>query len=103
LYHIYFQIPRNPNLNTIITLIVSDKTSHIRKLVINQKNKGSHPKEYPNNSQYGANKMKSNFVNNYNTPQYNKNTYRNHRCYRGYDNVKPKSNTSQNHFINKCT
>jgi len=84
-------------MNTIITLIVSDKTSHIRKLVINQNNKGSHPRKYPNNSQHGANIMKSNCVNNYNTPQYNKNTYRHHRSTHGYDNVKTQSNRSQNH------
>jgi len=81
-------------MNTIITLIVSDKTVHIRKLVINQKNKGSHPRVYTNNSQYGANKMKSNFVNNYNTPGYNKISYRNHRSHRGHDNYKPNPKSS---------
>ncbi|CAH1731461.1 unnamed protein product [Aphis gossypii] len=39
------RIPQNPNMNSFVTLIVDEKTSHLRELVVNQKTKKQRPKK----------------------------------------------------------
>jgi len=102
-------------MNSFITLIVDEKTSHLRELVVNQKTKKQRPKRnistlrssnnhLPNSANYNF------FVNNldnqrneytvstsheYNTPRYENSTPRYATNTRGYDRVKLKSVNSK--------
>ncbi|CAH1731463.1 unnamed protein product [Aphis gossypii] len=116
------RIPHNPSMNSIITLIVGEKTSHLRELVINQKTKKQRPRRNistlrsNNNHLLKSANYKSRVKNHnnhrnestistryeYNTPKYD---YRSPRyeystprydtSARGYDHVKTKSVNSK--------
>ncbi len=102
-------------MNSTVTLIVGEKTSHLRELVVNQKTKNQRPRRnistlrssnnhLPNSANY--NSRVNNLDNRkheytisttyeYNTPRYEKSTQRYDTNARGYDRVKIKSVNSK--------
>ncbi|XP_026816464.1 uncharacterized protein LOC113555992 isoform X2 [Rhopalosiphum maidis] len=108
------KIPPNPNLNSFIILIVDQKTSHLRELVVNQKTKRQRPKRNTptlrsnNHMPKSANfRSRSNNYNNhrneyttptrseFNTLRNEYSTLRSDTTARGYDHIKIKSFNSK--------
>ncbi|XP_022169440.1 uncharacterized protein LOC111033146 isoform X1 [Myzus persicae] len=112
------KVPSNPNMNSLITLIVDEKTSHLRELVVNQKSKKQRPRRNYSSGRSGNNHLlkSSNFKShdynhNNHRPDYSTSRYkncspsydysargyeysnRNGNSARGYDHVKTKSYT----------
>ncbi|KAE9528672.1 hypothetical protein AGLY_012247 [Aphis glycines] len=109
------RIPQNPNMNSFVTLIVDEKISHLRELVVNQKTKKQRPKKnistlrssnnhlpnsanykfYVNNLDNQRNEYTISTTYEYNTPRYENSTprYASNAC--GYDRVKFKSVNSK--------
>lgn len=109
-------MPCSPNMSSSIKLITNEKTSHLRELVINQKNKKSSKNNLSNKRNkhiyYNANKCSKtnkNFITNAyecgNTvPDSNARVHNNSTCTidyncRGYDYVKRKSKSSQKSVV----
>ncbi|XP_050063063.1 uncharacterized protein LOC126552407 [Aphis gossypii] len=109
------RIPQNPNMNSFVTLIVDEKTSHLRELVVNQKTKKQRPKKnistlrssnnhLPTSANYKfcvnnldnqRNEYTISTIHKYNTPRYENSTPRYATNARGYDRVKLKSVNSK--------
>uniref|UniRef100_A0A2S2PA58 Tudor domain-containing protein 1 n=2 Tax=Schizaphis graminum TaxID=13262 RepID=A0A2S2PA58_SCHGA len=71
------RIPPNPNMNSFITLIVDQKTSHLRELVVNQKTKKQRPKRHISTPRSSNNHMpkSANFKSRFNNSNNHRNDY----------------------------
>ncbi|XP_015370255.1 PREDICTED: uncharacterized protein LOC107166201 [Diuraphis noxia] len=67
------KIPSNPNMNSLVTLIVDEKTSHLRELVVNQKSKKQRSRRNNSSGRGGNNYMYKS--SNFKSRDYNYNTH----------------------------
>lgn len=92
-------MPPDPSMYSVIKLILHEKTSHLRELVVKQKNKRGHNKKKFRSEKSSYNCMlKSSNVNSH---DYNLNNHKTHSTpkldyrARGYDHVKTNSSKSK--------
>ncbi|XP_008185199.1 uncharacterized protein LOC100158689 [Acyrthosiphon pisum] len=78
------KIPSNPSMSSFITLIVDEKTSHLRELVVNQKSKRPRPRKNNSTGRSGSNNhlLKSA---NFKSRVYNHNNYKTEYSTSRYD------------------
>lgn len=94
-----FQLPPNPNLSSLLTVVADAKTEHIRKLI--DKQKPCTKKKKPKSNQQYKNNMKNNSFSDYNS--YSRQSYTNR--YNRNNNVSNGNGyaSSRNHSIRSST